>query len=65
MLMGFDNEDFEKVVSNKYIRNKKNRTKYYYSNDLLVKMAGNSIVVDVLEAIFGQISDVSNFLDEY
>ena len=65
MLMGFDNEDFEKVVSNKYIRNKKNRTKYYYSNDLLVKMAGNSIVVDVLEAIFGQISDVANFLDEY
>ena len=30
-----------------------------YSTEKLIKMAGNSIVVDVLEAIFRQIMDIN------
>ena len=40
-LMGFDDEDFEKA-------------KTVNSDSQLYKQAGNSIVVDVLEAIFGE-----------
>ena len=40
-LMGFDDEDFEKA-------------KQVNSDTQLYKQAGNSIVVDVLEAIFGE-----------
>ena len=39
--MGFDDEDFEKA-------------KQVNSDTQLYKQAGNSIVVDVLEAIFGE-----------
>ena len=41
-LMGFSDEDFEKAES-------------VNSNTQLYKQAGNSIVVDVLEKIFGQL----------
>lgn len=41
-LMGFSDEDFEKAES-------------VNSNTQLYKQAGNSIVVDVLERIFGQL----------
>jgi DNA (cytosine-5)-methyltransferase 1 len=40
-LMGFDDEDFEKASK-------------VNSDSQLYKQAGNSIVVDVLEAIFGE-----------
>lgn len=43
-LMGFDDADFEKAEK-------------VNSNSQLYKQAGNSIVVDVLEKIFGQIFD--------
>lgn len=46
-IMGFKDKDFEKV---KYNENKKQEI----SNSQLYKMAGNSIVVDVLIAIFKQ-----------
>lgn len=41
-LMGFDDEDFEKAAQ-------------VNSNSQLYKQAGNSIVVNVLEAILGQL----------
>jgi DNA (cytosine-5)-methyltransferase 1 len=41
-LMGFDDEDFEKAKATGL------------SNAQLYKQAGNSIVVNVLEAIFGE-----------
>lgn len=41
-LMGFDDEDFEKAAA-------------VNSNTQLYKQAGNSIVVDVLEHIFGSL----------
>ena len=35
------------------------KSRRLYSTEKLIKMAGNSIVVDVLEAIFRQIMDVN------
>jgi len=47
-LMGFDDADHD-VLSNNGI-----------SNSQIYKMAGNSIVVDVLEAIFGSLKEQYN-----
>ena len=59
MLMGFDEEDYVNVVDNniQYIKGRKLLT-----NDKLHKMAGNSICVDVLVAIFKQILEIYNFI---
>lgn len=56
-LMGFDEADFEKVISENLMITKSRRL---YSTEKLIKMAGNSIVVDVLEAIFRQVMDINN-----
>lgn len=58
-LMGFEEKDFERVISNnpQITKNRK-----LYSTEKLIKMAGNSIVVDVLEAIFRQIMDINKNL---
>lgn len=57
MLMGFDENDYDKVISNNPpINNRYNM----YSIEKLIKLAGNSIVVDVLEAIFNQIMDINS-----
>ena len=55
-LMGFDEADFDKVISDNPMVTKSRRL---YSTEKLIKMAGNSIVVDVLEAIFRQMMDVN------
>ena len=55
-LMGFDGADFDKVISDNPMVTK---SRSLYSTEKLIKMAGNSIVVDVLEAIFRQIMDVN------
>lgn len=52
MLMGFDEYDYTKAVSYNPIYDGKNRL---LTNEKMIKMAGNSICVDVLEAIFRQI----------
>ena len=55
-LMGFDESDFDKVISDNPMVTK---SRSLYSTEKLIKMAGNSIVVDVLEAIFRQIMDIN------
>ncbi len=57
MLMGFDEDDYERVIS---INMKMPNGRMLYSTEKLIKMAGNSIVVDVLEAIFKQINEINN-----
>lgn len=54
--MGFDEKDFEKVVGSnpEYAEGKT-----LFSTEKLIKMAGNSICVDVLEAIFKQIIEIN------
>ncbi|MCP6640029.1 DNA cytosine methyltransferase, partial [Klebsiella pneumoniae] len=50
-LMGFDDEDYYKVAS-------EHPTRANCTNGTLYKQAGNSIVVQVLEAIFEQVLQV-------
>ena len=59
MLMGFDEEDYDRAVSINpdYCRGRKLLT-----NEKMIKMAGNSICVDVLEAIFKQIYEIRELL---
>ncbi len=57
MLMGFDESDFQILLDNNF--NSKNKNKFF-SDSKLIKMAGNSIVVNVLEEIFKQINDIND-----
>lgn len=56
MLMGFDEQDFQNLVDNNFL----NRGKNFYAREKMIKLAGNSIVVNVLEAIFKQINEINN-----
>ncbi len=55
-LMGFDEADFDRVISN---NPQVTKSRKIYSTEKLIKLAGNSIVVDVLEAIFKQILEIN------
>lgn len=57
MLMGFDEQDFQILLDNNF-SNKKNGK--FFSDAKLIKMAGNSIVVNVLEEIFKQINFIND-----
>lgn len=52
MFMGFDESDYEALLRNNFLVNDKN---YIFTRDKMNKMAGNSIVVNVLEEIFKQV----------
>lgn len=58
LLMGFDDEDYEAIMKGNF---KKNVSLDFFNNNKIVKMAGNSIVVPVLEEVFKQMI----FIDEY
>ena len=55
LLMGFDERDYNKVIENNIPTT---RTRKFFTLEKLIKLAGNSIVVDVLEAIFRQIIEI-------
>lgn len=57
MLMGFDEDDFQALMDNNFPVTK---TMDFFVASKLYKMAGNSIVVNVLEAIFRQIEYIKN-----
>lgn len=59
LLMGFDETDYNAVISSnpEYKRNR-----VLLTNEKLIKMAGNSICVDVLEAIFKQLYEIKDGL---
>ncbi len=52
LLMGFDNRDFQVLMDNDILTRGKNKV---FTRGNLLRFAGNSIVVEVLEAIFRQI----------
>lgn len=52
LLMGFEDSDYEALIAGNF---KKNVSTEFFSNRKITKMAGNSIVVPVLEEIFKQI----------
>lgn len=59
LLMGFDEKDYEKIAKKTYLSNKRS---YFFSRDKLYKLAGNSIVVNVLEQIFNAIIDLDDII---
>ena len=59
VLMGFDEEDYNKVVSHNFLLKKNSKI---YTRDILIKMAGNSIAVDVLTQIFKEIVELGSYL---
>lgn len=59
LLMGFDEADYEVVAKNN-IQIRKN--KYLYTRERFEKLAGNSIVVDVLVVIFEQVDQLNEML---
>lgn len=58
LLMGFSEEDFQ-ILCDYNVRVKKNTP--IFSQQKLIKLAGNSIVVKILESIFIQIDDLNKF----
>ena len=56
LLMGFDEKDFQLLIDNEF----KTKGRNFYSREKLIKMAGNSIVVNVLEAVFEQIVEIND-----
>ena len=52
LLMGFEEKDFQALIDNDF--NKK-MNQPFVNRERMIKMAGNSIVVDVLEAVFKQV----------
>ncbi len=62
LLMGFDERDYQRILDNNFEAKK---GEMFFTRDKLYKMAGNSIVVNVLEEIFRQIIDIeSNILQD-
>ena len=60
MLMGFKEEQFDLLLLNNF-ENKKGS--YFLTASKLIKMAGNSIVVTILEEIFKQMEEIKKVLD--
>ncbi len=57
MLMGFDEEDYQALIDNNFnVKSNKN----FFTREKLHRMAGNSIVVDVLVEIFKMIFEIYN-----
>ena len=54
--MGFDEADFDALMENNIMMGK---SRPLFSMGKLIKMAGNSIVVNVLEAIFMQVDEIN------
>ena len=57
LLMGFSDRDYENLVENNFSKNE-NRKSLFFTNGKMVKLAGNSIVVNVLEDVFSQIIEI-------
>ena len=58
LLMGFDEEDYNNIVNNNF----EYRKRYFFNIEKLNRMAGNSIVVNVLEEIFKQVDYINNII---
>lgn len=59
MLMGFNEDDFDKVNSINLLGRGKSK---FFTRDIGLHLAGNSIVVNVLEQVFRQVIDILKFL---
>ena len=55
LLMGFDEDDFQALSDNDFVVRNGRR---FFAREIYTKMTGNSIVVNVLEAIFQQVVEL-------
>ena len=62
LLMGFTEKDYESIELNNF---KRNKSQLFFSRDKYYVLAGNSIVVNVLEKIFVRIEKIYNILKGY
>lgn len=62
ILMGFDESDYEALIDNNF---KVNKGREFFTPAKLIKMAGNSIVVDVLEEVFLMIDRIQRIVENY
>lgn len=60
MLMGFEEEDYQRLIDNNF---KFNKGRKFYGVEKLNMLAGNSIVVNVLEEIFLQIEEIRHLFN--
>lgn len=60
LLMGFEEGDYQVLIENNFDITKSRKM---FSNGKLMKLAGNSIVVDVLEVIFKQILEIDELIN--
>ena len=60
LLMGFSEKQFDTILENNI---KLRGNKKLFTNAKLIKLAGNSIVVPILEAIFSQMNDIHQLLE--
>lgn len=58
LLMGFDEKDYDNIVNNNF----KYRKRDFFNIEKLNRMAGNSIVVSVLEEIFKQVNHINDLI---
>lgn len=58
LLMGFEEKDYDNIVNNNF----KYRKRDFFNIEKLNRMAGNSIVVNVLEEIFKQVDYINNII---
>lgn len=63
LLMGFDEKDYESIIAK---NPEVHKGRYLFSRDKIIRMAGNSIPVNLLEYVFKQVADLdkSVFLRE-
>ena len=59
LLMGFKEEEYDRILDNNF---KIKKNSMLFTRDNLIKMAGNSIAVNVLSAIFHQIVHLDEML---
>lgn len=59
VLMGFDEDDYQRLVDNNFAMR---QNSLFLPQSILIKLAGNSIVVNVLEAIFKQMKAINRIL---
>ena len=58
--MGFEEKDYEAIKNNNELIAK---GRHIFSNEKMIRFAGNSIVVNVLENIFEQMLEISDLLN--
>lgn len=60
LLMGFEEKDYDKLANLDFTTKGKSK---FFSRDVLYKLAGNSIVVEVLEQVFMQMIEIKKIIE--